>query len=62
MTVALGADVSLSDGLTTGATYQGSFGLEDDSRSHALMLRLGTNFKKGAVYVAQDTTEVPRSS
>ncbi len=44
MTVALGADFSLPGGLTTGVTYQGSYGLGDDSRSHALMLRLGTRF------------------
>ncbi|MBC8982357.1 autotransporter domain-containing protein [Pseudomonas lurida] len=44
MTVALGADLALPGGLTTGVTYQGSYGLGDDSRSHALMLRLGTRF------------------
>lgn len=44
MTVALGADFSLPGGWTTGVTYQGSYGLGDDFRSHTLMLRLGTRF------------------
>ncbi|MFK7698670.1 autotransporter domain-containing protein [Pseudomonas caspiana] len=44
MTVALGADFALPGGVTTGFTYQGSYGMGDDSRSHALMLRLGSRF------------------
>ncbi|MCI8210507.1 hypothetical protein AUC61_13280 [Pseudomonas sp. S25] len=44
MTVALGADFALPGGITTGFTYQGSYGMGDESRSHALMLRLGSRF------------------
>jgi len=44
MTVALGLDFLLSSGVSTGLTYQGSYGLGDDSRSNALMFRVGSRF------------------
>jgi uncharacterized protein YhjY with autotransporter beta-barrel domain len=44
VTVALGFDFLLSSGLSTGLTYQGSYGVGDDSRSNALMFRVGSRF------------------
>jgi uncharacterized protein YhjY with autotransporter beta-barrel domain len=44
MTLALGVDFALKSGVTTGLTYQGSYGMGDDSRSNALMIRVGTHF------------------
>lgn len=44
MTVALGVDFLLPSGLSTGLTYQGSYGIGDDSRSNALMFRMGSRF------------------
>jgi uncharacterized protein with beta-barrel porin domain len=44
MTLAMGVDFALKSGVTTGVTYQGSYGMGDDSRSNALMFRVGTHF------------------
>jgi uncharacterized protein with beta-barrel porin domain len=44
LTTAVGVDFLLPYGLTTGLTYQGTFGMSDHTRNHEILVRVSVKF------------------
>ncbi|MFT4064101.1 autotransporter domain-containing protein [Paraburkholderia sp.] len=44
LTTAVGVDLQLPSGLTTGLTYQGTFGMSDHTRNHEFLVRVSLRF------------------